>query len=163
MKLIVIVLLSVTLFLTNSAVLHAETNAQQPNILFICTDDQAPWALGASGNKQALTPNMDKLVSEGAYLENAFVTTPVCSPSRAATLTGLYGYEVGVRNWVQFGQNAKGQGINPDSVTTAELLKAAGYSTSLIGKWHLGEEEKHYPTNHGFDYFMGHIQVHSRS
>jgi uncharacterized sulfatase len=130
----------------------------KPNILFICTDDQAPWALGASGNKQAVTPNMDKLVSEGAYLENAFVTTPVCSPSRAATLTGLYGYEVGVRNWVQFGQYAKGQGINPDSVTTAELLKAAGYSTSLIGKWHLGEEEKHYPTNHGFDYFMGHIQ-----
>ena len=129
-----------------------------PNILFICTDDQAPWALGASGNKQAVTPHMDRLVSEGAYLVNSFVSTPVCSPSRAATLTGRYGYEAGVRNWVQFGKGAKGQGIEPESVTSAELLKQSGYSTSLIGKWHLGEETKHHPNNHGFDYFMGHIQ-----
>ena len=130
----------------------------RPNILFICTDDQAPWALGASGNQQAITPNMDRLVSQGAYLVNSFVTTPVCSPSRAATLTGLYGYEAGVRNWVQFGKRANGQGINPESVTSAELLKQNGYSTSLIGKWHLGEEKEHHPNNHGFDYFMGHIQ-----
>ena len=130
----------------------------RPNILFICTDDQAPWALGASGNKQAITPHMDQLVSEGAYLVNSFVSTPVCSPSRAATLTGRYGYEAGVRNWVQFGAKALGQGIEPESVTSAELLKQSGYSTSLIGKWHLGEETKHHPNNHGFDYFMGHIQ-----
>lgn len=130
----------------------------RPNVLFICTDDQAPWALGASGNKQAVTPNMDRLFSQGAYLVNSFVTTPVCSPSRAATLTGRYGHEAGVRNWVQFGKRANGQGINPDSVTTAELLKLAGYSTSLIGKWHLGEEKEHHPNNHGFNYFMGHIQ-----
>jgi uncharacterized sulfatase len=132
--------------------------SSQPNILFICTDDQAPWDLGASGNQQALTPNMDSLVARGAYLVNSFVTTPVCSPSRAATLTSQYGYEVGVRNWVQFGERAMGQGLNPDSVTYVELLKKAGYSTSLIGKWHLGEEPEHYPTHHGFDYFMGHIQ-----
>ena len=130
----------------------------KPNILFICTDDQAPWALGASGNKQAITPHMDKLVSEGAYLVNAFVSTPVCSPSRAATLTGLYGHEAGVRNWVQFGKKAAGQGLDPASVTSAELLKKAGYSTALIGKWHLGEEPHHHPNKHGFDYFMGHIQ-----
>ncbi|MDF1812495.1 MAG: sulfatase-like hydrolase/transferase [Verrucomicrobiales bacterium] len=81
-----------------------------------------------------------KACAAGFRPGDTFVTTPVCSPSRAATLTGMYGHEAGVRNWVQFGARAKGQGIDPDSVTTSELLKQAGYSTSLIGKWHLGEE-----------------------
>ncbi len=143
---------------TKKPAVPQNASGSKPNILFICTDDQAPWALGASGNKQAITPHMDHLLSQGAYLVNSFVSTPVCSPSRAATLTGRYGYEAGVRNWVQFGERALGQGIEPESVTSAELLKQGGYSTSLIGKWHLGEETKHHPNNHGFDYFMGHIQ-----
>ena len=140
-------------------VYSAETSrSDQPNILFICTDDQAPWALGASGNEQAVTPKMDRLLGQGAYLVNSFVSTPVCSPSRAATLTGRYGHESGVRNWVQFNARANGQGIDPASVTTPELLQAAGYSTALIGKWHLGLEKEHHPNRHGFDYFMGHLQ-----
>jgi choline-sulfatase len=125
-----------------------------PNILFISTDDQAPWAIGASGNQQAITPHMDRLVSQGAYLVNSFVTTPVCSPSRAATLTGRYGYEVGVFNW--FKPTDQKQGLDLEEITFAEALRDAGYHTGLVGKWHLGMNDRYYPTYHGFEYFMGH-------
>ena len=126
----------------------------RPNILFISTDDQAPWAIGASGNKQAITPHMDRLVSQSAYLVNSFVSTPVCSPSRAATLTGRYGYEVGVFNW--FKPSDQKNGLNLEEITFAEALSDAGYHTGLVGKWHLGMNDRYYPTQHGFDYFMGH-------
>ncbi len=126
----------------------------RPNILFISTDDQAPWAIGASGNKQAITPHMDRLVSESAYLVNSFVSTPVCSPSRAATLTGRYGYEVGVFNW--FKPTDQKQGLDLEEITFAEALRDAGYHTGLVGKWHLGMNDRFYPTHHGFEYFMGH-------
>ncbi len=129
-------------------------NSSRPNILFICTDDQAAWAMGASGNDQALTPHMDRLASQSAYLVNSFVTTPVCSPSRAATLTGQYGYEVGVHNW--FKPDDQTNGLDPKFTTFAETLRDAGYRTGLIGKWHLGMHDRHYPTGQGFDYFMGH-------
>src|SRR2546426_1164922 len=66
---------------------------ERPNIVFICTDDQAPWVTGYAGHPEAKTPNLDRLFREGAYLANAFTVTPVCSPSRAATMTGRYGTE----------------------------------------------------------------------
>jgi uncharacterized sulfatase len=77
-------------------VLNDTTAAQRPNIVFIYTDDQAAWSLGASGNPQAKTPNMDRLARAGAYLENAFTVTPVCSPSRAGMMASRYGTEVGI-------------------------------------------------------------------
>ncbi len=130
------------------------TNSNRPNILFICTDDQASWAMGASGNDQAITPHMDRLASQSAYLVNSFVTTPVCSPSRAATLTGQYGYEVGVHNWYK--PTDQTNGLDPKFTTFAETLRDSGYHTGLIGKWHLGMNDRYYPTRQGFDYFMGH-------
>jgi len=127
---------------------------ERPNILFICTDDQAAWALGASGNKQALTPHMDRLAAQSAYLVNSFVTTPVCSPSRAATLTGKYGYEVDVLNW--FKPTDQTNGLDPKHPTFVKTLRHVGYRTGLVGKWHLGMNDRFYPTKQGFDYFMGH-------
>ncbi len=132
----------------------ANAKPSQPNILFICTDDQAAWAIGASGNDQAITPHMDRLASQSAYLVNSFVTTPVCSPSRAATLTGQYGYEVGVHNWYK--PTDQTNGLDPTVTTFAETLRDAGYRTGLVGKWHLGMNDRFYPTLQGFDYFMGH-------
>lgn len=129
-------------------------NTSQPNILFICTDDQAAWAIGASGNQQAITPHMDRLASQSAYLVNSYVTTPVCSPSRAATLVGRYGYEVEVFNW--FKPDDQQNGLDPKYTTFAESLGDAGYRTGLVGKWHLGMNDRYYPTKQGFDYFMGH-------
>src|SRR5262245_34703631 len=70
------------------------------NIVSIVTDDQAQWAVGCYGNREIRTPNMDRLAREGARFVNAFVTTPVCSPSRAAFLTGLYGTQLGITDWI---------------------------------------------------------------
>lgn len=138
---------------------------KKPNILFIYTDDQAQWTIGASGNHQAHTPNIDRLAEEGAYLKNSFVTTPVCSPARATLMTGRYASELGISDFIaQPGHRLydpdKEIGLDPSTITFAEVLSDAGYTTGLIGKWHLGDwtndsSNKYHPTNHGYDYFMG--------
>lgn len=76
--------------------LVAQAADTKPNILFICTDDQAAWTTGFSGNKDAHTPNLDRLRNEGAWLTTSLIVTPVCSPSRAATLTSRYSSEIGI-------------------------------------------------------------------
>src|SRR5690348_14150376 len=70
------------------------------NVIAIVTDDQSRWSIGAYGNRDARTPNMDRLAAEGALFVNAFVNTPVCSPSRASFLTGLNGTQLGITDWI---------------------------------------------------------------
>ncbi|MGJ8691416.1 MAG: sulfatase family protein [Thalassotalea sp.] len=137
-------------------------NDERPNIIFIYTDDQAPWALGHSGNAQALTPNLDKLASEGMYLPNSYTTTPVCSPSRAGLLTSQYSYEIGIDDWINVNPKAKTLtghqpklGLSPELETWPKILQNSGYFTGLIGKWHLGTLDKFHPTKHGYDQFFG--------
>ena len=137
------------------------------NILFILTDDQASWAFGASGDPNANTPNMDKLAKKGAIFRNAFTTTPVCSPSRVSIMTSRYASEYGIFDFIVSLTHSSltydptyNAGLDPESLTFAEVLQKAGYKTGLVGKWHLGDwiatgEKKYHPTNHGFDYFMG--------
>jgi len=127
---------------------------ERPNILFIFTDDQAPWALGLSGYPYADTPNMDGLFERGAYLPNSFTVTPVCSPSRASLLTSRYGTELGITDWLDY-QSEHLMGLDPDLTTWPELLQNAGYKTGLIGKWHLGLPDRYHPTRQGFGSFMG--------
>ncbi|MDA1068604.1 MAG: sulfatase-like hydrolase/transferase [Verrucomicrobia bacterium] len=147
--------------------------AERPNILFIYTDDQAPWALGAAVERglfdevpAAHTPHLDQLAAEGAILSNQFCATPVCSPARAAIMTGRYASEFGILDFIPDTDhklyNPDYQpGLNTDdSVTFAEVLQANGYATGLVGKWHVGDWTgsgymRHHPTRHGFDYFMG--------
>ncbi|MFN3151033.1 sulfatase [Bremerella sp.] len=147
--------------------------AAKPNIVIVLTDDQGPWAFGSavrSGKFRdvpaAATPNLDRLASEGAVFRNFFCTTPVCSPARASFMTGRYASELGIPDFIPqpghklYDSNDEVR-LDPDSTTTiAELLKKAGYTTGLVGKWHLGDwtapgNEKFHPTQHGFDYFMG--------
>lgn len=128
--------------------------AATPNILFLFTDDQAPWALGASGHPHAVTPHMDRIAKEGAYLVNSFTTTPVCSPSRASLMTSRYGSEVGITDWIN--PRVEPQlGLDPSTVTWPEVLQQHGYRTGLVGKWHLGLTPEFHPRKTGFDYFMG--------
>ena len=128
--------------------------AATPNILFLFTDDQAPWALGASGHPHAVTPHMDRIAKEGAYLVNSFTTTPVCSPSRASLMTSRYGSEVGITDWIN--PRVEPQlGLDPSTVTWPEVLQQHGYRTGLVGKWHLGLTPEFHPHKTGFDYFMG--------
>ena len=113
--------------------LAAKSEAARPNILFILTDDQAPWALGLSGHPHANTPNLDKLFKQGMWLKKAYVVTPVCSPSRAALMTSRYGSELGIRDWIHPGKEPK-LGLEPKTVTWTETMQQAGYHTGLVGK-----------------------------
>ncbi|XPF95114.1 sulfatase [Colwellia sp. RE-S-Sl-9] len=144
----------------NSKEKDAVNQNNTPNILFIYTDDQAPWGVGFSGNEQAITPNLDKLAEQGMHFPNAYTTTPVCSPSRAGLLTSRYGYEVGIDDWINtiyksLTRMEPDLGLTPDLVTWPELLQTAGYYTGLIGKWHLGTLDKFHPTKQGYNEFTG--------
>lgn len=130
--------------------------AQQPNILFIVTDDQAAWTVSGArdAQPQTRTPNIDRIAREGAYLPNSFTATPVCSPSRASLLTSRYGSEAGITDWIN-DEREPGRGLSPDFRTWAEVLQQAGYATGLVGKWHLGLLPRYEPQHAGYDYFMG--------
>ncbi len=147
--------IAVSLFLSSCSLTG---QIQKPNILFILTDDQAPWAMGASGDPNASTPNIDRLAHEGAYLKNVFITTPVCSPSRASIMTSRYASEYGILDFIPNPEHRLydpdyNPGLDPESITFAEVLQGAGYRTGLVGKWHLGEwiktgEKKYQTSNH---------------
>ncbi len=135
-------------------VLASPVHAERPNIVFLYADDQAEWTIGARGNREAKTPSLDRLYSEGVGLTNAFTTTPVCSPSRAGLLVSRYGTEIGITDYLSTAQEPD-NGLDPDLPTWPKLLKASGYSTAFIGKWHVGSQDKHLPTNNGYDQFYG--------
>ena len=131
----------------------ARAQTQKPNILFLLLDDLGYTDVSFNGGT-IKTPNIDKLANAGTKL-GAFYVQPVCSPTRAALMTGRYpmrhGLQVGVvRPWAQYG-------LPLEERTLAQALKAAGYFTSIIGKWHLGHFQQAYlPTKRGFDHQYGH-------
>ncbi|MHC4636117.1 MAG: sulfatase-like hydrolase/transferase [Planctomycetota bacterium] len=129
------------------------TKKKQPNIIFIMTDDQGPWAYSAYTNPNAKTPNIDRLCREGTQLKNYFITTPVCSPSRASLITGLYSTEVNIPDYLH--DRVPELGLDPGLATWPKILSESGYATALIGKWHLGEKDKYHPTNYGYQEFAG--------
>src|SRR5213593_4686757 len=104
------------------------------NLISIVTDDQSHWSVGAYGNRESKTPNMDGLAREGARFLNAFTFTPVCSPSRAAFLTGRYGTQLGVTDYIEVKEARAGVGLPVGSVTWPKVLQEHGYVTGLIGK-----------------------------
>src|SRR5690242_15690246 len=133
----------------------AAAEPEKWNVVSIVTDDQGAWALGCYGNKECRTPNMDRLAREGARFLNAFTPTPVCSPSRASMLCGLYGTQVGITDWIDPTESAAGLGLPPNVATWPKALHQHGYRTALIGKWHLGTQPRFHPTKNGFDHFFG--------
>ena len=132
---------------------------RRPNIILINTDDHARWAMGAYGNKEIHTPNMDELAEGGMRFTQAF-TKPVCSPSRAMMMTGQYSHRAGIPDYIPYGNPVHiDMGLPADTVTIAAALKRAGYRTGLVGKWHLGYGEKYYPRRFGFDHAEGYRYV----
>src|SRR6266545_1848194 len=115
------------------------------NLIAITTDDQGRWWVGAYGNREVRTPHMDRLAREGARFLNAFTATPVCSPSRATYLTGRYGTQVGITDWISPAEGERGVGLPQDALTWIEVLRRHGYVTGLIGKWHLGALPQFHP------------------
>lgn len=126
--------------------------APRPNIIVILADDLGYGDLSAFGATLFETPNIDRLAREGVTLTNWYAGSNVCTPSRAALLTGRYA----PRSRTQFVTRPHSTwGMSPDEVTIAEVLGETGYATGMIGKWHLGHRLEYWPTNQGFDSFLG--------
>lgn len=122
----------------------------KPNILLIVGDDMGYADVGFHGCKDIPTPNLDALAASGVQFTNGYVTGPYCSPTRAGLLTGRYQQRFGH----EFNPNGK-NGMPVTETTIADRLKAAGYATGLVGKWHLGSEPAMHPQQRGFDEFFG--------
>jgi arylsulfatase A-like enzyme len=126
-----------------------------PNLIIIFTDDQGYNDLGCFGSPLIKTPNIDQMAREGMNFTDFYVAAPVCTPSRAALMTGCYPQRVGLASPQLVLTPQSTIGINPKETTIAELLRGRGYATACIGKWHLGHLPPFLPTRHGFDSYFG--------
>ena len=134
----------------------APTNIDTPpNFIIIFADDLGYGDLGSYGHPTIKTPNLDKMASEGVRFTQFYVGSSICTPSRAALLTGKLPIRTGMygNRSVLFPDNAGG--LDPKEITIASALKEFDYKTACIGKWHLGHLQEYMPTNHGFDEFYG--------
>jgi len=145
-----LVCIACTFFMYSGCTTEKES-IKKPNFIIIITDDLGYGDLGVYGGKNN-TPNIDKMASEGILFSDFYAGSSVCSPSRAALMTGCYSQRIGLPEvlhpWSEIG-------IASGEQTIAEILKAEGYRTAIFGKWHLGHHPQFLPTNHGFDEFFG--------
>ena len=138
--------------------LSAESISTTPNIIVIFCDDLGYADLSCYGSVWNQTPEIDRMAVEGLRFTDFYAGAPVCTPSRAGLMTGCYARRVDMdldaeNRWVLFAGARKG--INPQEILLPEALKEAGYSTAIIGKWHLGDQPEFLPVRHGFDYWFG--------
>lgn len=129
--------------------------APGPNILLILADDHGYGDVSAYGNSDVRTPNIDRIGAEGMRFTRMRANCTVCSPSRAALLTGRYADRVGVPGVIRTQPEDSWGYLDPAVPTLADGLKQAGYHTAIIGKWHLGLEAPNLPNLRGFDFFHG--------
>lgn len=132
--------------------------AEKPNFILIVADDLGFADLSFNGSKQINTPHIDRLASEGITFTEGYVSSAVCSPSRAGLLTGINQVSFGHDNNLaenQPGFDPEFKGLPLSQKTLADLLKPLGYTSGLIGKWHLGNEPQFHPLKRGFDEFWG--------
>ena len=131
--------------------------ASKPNVIIIFADDLGYGDLGCYGSKINQTPTLDKMADEGKKFSNFYVSSPVCSPSRASLMTGCYPQRIsfGTFDGLRVLFPGQGIGLSNEEKTVAKIFKESGYSTKIIGKWHCGDQEEFLPTNHGFDSYFG--------
>jgi len=146
MKRITILVFSTLLTILSNA-------ADKPNFIIIFTDDQGYNDLSCFGSTKIKTPFIDSIAQNGRKFTSFYVASPVCTPSRAALLTGCYPKRIGMEKHVIFPQY--NWGMHKDEVTIADILKTAGYATACVGKWHLGHRKPFLPTSQGFDSYYG--------
>ena len=149
-------LLSIALFSVASFGATQLIASEQPNVIVIVADDLGWNDVGFHGG-DIDTPSLDRLAAEGAEL-NRFYTTPICSPTRAALMTGRDPIRLGVAYGVIMAWDTTG--IHPDEHFMPQSFQAAGYQTAMVGKWHLGHAQQTYhPNNRGFEHFYGHLHT----
>lgn len=141
--------------LTPFGVASAQPDPRPPNIILILADDLGSMDLGCYGAPDVRTPHLDALAARGLRLTQFYSAAPVCSPSRAALLTGRFPHRAGVPGNVP--THKPGVGLAPAQVTLAEALRPRGYATALFGKWHLGWPPINGPLEQGFDEYVGHL------
>jgi len=127
----------------------------KPNLLVILVDDLGYGDLSSYGAPDMKTPHVDRLVAEGMRFSSAYANCPVCSPTRAALLTGRYQELVGVPGVIRTHPHNSWGRLTPEARLMPQLLRAAGYTSAIVGKWHLGLESPDTPTERGFDFFHG--------
>lgn len=150
------ILVALVSLLLAPAALQAGPGRRAPNIVVLLADDLGYADIGVHGARDIATPHIDSLAKNGVRCSSGYVSAPYCSPTRAGLLTGRYQQRFGHEfNPVLLRLGGQGQGMALDQRTLADLLRAAGYTTGLVGKWHLGEEEAYHPQNRGFHEFFG--------
>ncbi len=125
---------------------------RKPNFVIIFCDDLGYQDVGCFGSPLIKTPNIDRMAAEGMRFTDFHSAAPVCTPSRAALMTGCYPQRVNLPQVINYSHTI---GISSKEITMAELLRGQGYATACIGKWHLGWQKEFLPTRHGFDYYYG--------
>lgn len=132
--------------------------ARPPNIVLFFVDNLGNGDLGCFGSRLHRTPHIDRLAAEGTKFTSFYVASGVCTPSRAALMTGCYPRRVNLHvsgNGGAVLRPLDSRGLHPDEWTIAEVLRSAGYATAIFGKWHLGDQPRFLPTRQGFDLFFG--------
>jgi arylsulfatase A-like enzyme len=129
----------------------------RPNVVLINCDDLGYGDLGCYGSTRNATPALDRMAAEGLRFDAFYMASPVCSPSRAALLTGCYPPRIGFGSFDGLPVLFPGQaiGLPPSEISLARLLAGAGYRTQMVGKWHCGDQPDFLPTNHGFEHWFG--------
>ncbi|WP_166819903.1 sulfatase-like hydrolase/transferase [Thalassoroseus pseudoceratinae] len=133
----------------------AAEKPQSPNVIVILADDLGYGDLSCYGAPDLQSPNLDKLASDGLRFTNFYANCPVCSPTRAALLSGKYQDRVGVPGVIRTHANNSWGWLSPESTLLPKVLKTQGYHSAIIGKWHLGLESPNTPNERGFDWFHG--------
>jgi arylsulfatase A len=126
---------------------------ERPNLIFILADDLGYGDLGCFGATDINTPRLDCLAREGVLLTDCYANASVCSPTRAALMTGRYQQRIGLEWAVSY--QIRGEGLPPREKSIAQMIREAGYATAMVGKWHLGYDPDWAPNHHGFDRFFG--------
>ena len=145
------------IFFLNGLILWVQGQTTRPNIIYIMADDLGYADLSCYGRKDYQTPHLDKLASEGVKFMNAYAAAALCTPTRTAFMTGRYPARtpIGLMEPLRWGHKDSIIGLTPDFTSVATLLKKNNYQTYLVGKWHLGYDQKYSPNKNGFDYFFG--------
>lgn len=131
--------------------------SRKPNVIVILSDDHGYAEMGCQGCKDIPTPNLDSIAKNGVRFTDGYVSCPVCSPSRAGLLTGRYQQRFGHEGNPGPGMDRTTWGLPLSEKTIAQYMKAEGYATGAVGKWHLGDNAEYHPNKRGFDEFFGFI------